>query len=116
LSHNIPVIDILDRRRGDTFPFQFRILLDGVAYNGTGKTLTMSVTVEPRPATADYTFQLAGEDGGDGIISFPITEEQADVVGKFYYDVEERHNGIIKTLVEGVLVFKQDRTKEPLSV
>lgn len=114
-ANNIPVIDILDRRRGDTFPFQFRILLDGVAYNGEGKTLTMSVTAEPRPTTANYVFQLTGADGGDGVISFPITEEQADVVGRFYYDVEERHEGIIKTLVEGVLLFKQDRTKEPVS-
>jgi len=114
-GNSIPVIDISDRRRGDTFPFRFRILLDGVAYSGTEKTLTMSVTPEPRPTTANYIFQLTGTDAGDGVISFPISKEQADITGRFYYDVEEREGDIIKTLVEGVIVFKQDRTKEPVS-
>lgn len=106
----------ITRKRGDDYSV-FLELTNGA--NApillTGTSAVMSAHTKREPTTNDYTFQIVGSIYGadaDGIYEFPFTSVEADNVGKFYYDMQLTDSGgKLRTVKEGVLIFKQDISK-----
>ena len=106
--------ETISRRRGDTKPFVFTIKdVSDVLVDLTGFTFLMTADPEKYPITADNNiFQLTGASTTDGIISFPITAGEADLLGTYYFDAQVIDAlGIITTIVSGKVKFIQDITK-----
>jgi hypothetical protein len=106
----------ITRARGDTYPLVFTIKSNGVPLDISG-VLTMLLTVDPKKAPVDDVnnlFTLAGDviDGPAGVVSFPISESQADHVGNYFYDVQMVDGAsVIRTIQNGKFSFVQDITK-----
>jgi len=105
--------DIITRKRGDDYSI-FLELTDGanLPISLTSTTATLSVNKKREPTTGDYIFQTTGiiyGDDADGVYEFPFESTRADNVGKFYYDVELTDSGgKVRTVGDGVMIFKQD--------
>lgn len=85
------------RRRGDTYAIELTVTNQaGVPQNISGKryVLTANSVENPEDASSEL-FQLVGEitDYENGEVEFPMTDEQANHVGHFHYDVEETDDG-----------------------
>jgi hypothetical protein len=105
------------RRRGDTDAIKLTITNEaGVAQDINGKAfvLTCSTEEDPIDATAEL-FQLVGTvtDADAGEVEFPMTDEQADHVGRFFFDVEMTDGAVMtrRTVLKGPFVMDQDITK-----
>lgn len=105
----------ITRKRGDTYSIEFVILEDDTPLDITGCTFIL--TVDPSKAPTDDTtklFSLTGVilDAAAGSVSFTPTEEEADHVGKFFYDVQLVDGaGKKRTVAAGKFVLVQDITK-----
>ena len=105
--------DVITRKRGDDYSI-FLELSDGanVPILLTGTSAVMSVSSKREPTTAAYTFQITGSIYGadvGGVYEFSFDASAADNVGKFYYDVELTDSGgKIRTVGDGIIIFKQD--------
>ncbi|MDA3807264.1 MAG: BppU family phage baseplate upper protein [Thiomicrorhabdus sp.] len=107
---------ILDftRARGDTKDLVLKCTDDaGTIVPLTACTAVMSVSAEKAPTGNTYVFQsIAAVDEAGGILTFPFIEEEMDVLGKTYYDVQVTDaDSKISTILKGVLTFVQDITK-----
>lgn len=85
------------RKRGDTYAIELTVTnRAGVPQNINGKryVLTANSQANPEDASSEL-FQLVGEitDYENGEVEFPMTDEQANHVGQFHYDVEETDDG-----------------------
>jgi hypothetical protein len=103
------------RYRKDTYPFKV-VVKDketGQPLNITGNTFTMSVASDPAPSTASYVFQSTGTitDAVNGKVSFPITTQDADRVGTYYFDVVMDTGSERTTILRGILIFEESITK-----
>ena len=106
--------DTISRFRGDTYPIPFTAKVNGTPIDITGYAFVMSLSTKENPSAADYVWQIGGtiDDTTNGRGHFDLTEQQADQVGNFYYDVQvtdaagKRH-----TPRKGRMVFTQDITK-----
>jgi len=84
--------------RGDTFPFTITIKSGGSAIDLTGFT-SISLCVNGEKAPTDVTNQLFVIAGvldatpTTGKVTFTFSEEQADNVGRFYYDIQGVDSG-----------------------
>jgi len=82
----------LTRTRGDTYPIRMTMTNpDGTAMDLTNKQVLLTVNTEEDPAdTTNQVFQIVGTitDALLGKVEFAPTDDQADNVGTFYYDVE----------------------------
>ena len=82
----------LSRTRGDTWPQGMTISNpDGTPMDLTNKQVLLTVNEEEEPTdTINQLFQVVGTitDATAGKVEFPLTAEQADNVGLFYFDVE----------------------------
>jgi len=80
------------RRRGDTYPVELTITNEsGVPQDIDGKAFVLTASEEEDPVDATHElFQLVGEiiDAPNGLVHFPMADEQADHVGEFFFDVE----------------------------
>lgn len=80
------------RRRGDTYAEPVTIVDgDGIPQDITGKLFVMTVSEEEDPVDeTSQLFQLVGTitDAENGAVEFPMTDEQADNAGRFFFDVE----------------------------
>lgn len=107
----------LTRYRGDTKPLT--IVVDdetaGRPANLTGCTVKLTVDYRSNPTDAStVVIQLTGSIPVPtyGEVSFDFTDEQADNVGMYYYDIEiTSGDGKRNTIVKGVFEFLQDITK-----
>ena len=109
------IIDIT-RKRGDTYPVKLVITEDGSPVGDiTGYTGILSVTNTKEPEDPDYVFQSIGEiaDAANSKMWFPISIDDANHVGDFYYDIQITDaSGYKHTVLEGKYKLKQDRTKD----
>lgn len=107
----------IDRTRGDTTP-----IVATVTFKKTRQVVNLvgcsfKLTVDKRAAPADVStllFQIEGvvAEGENGQVEFHPTDEQANHVGFFYYDIQMTDSyGKIHTLVCDSFVIKQDITK-----
>ena len=103
----------ITRTRGDDYSI-FLNLTDSAnaPIDITGSTFVMSTSEEREPAVANYTFQITGAIFGpavDGVVEFVFTSTEADNLGKHHYDVAMTDSGgKIRTVDNGVIIFKQD--------
>ena len=75
-------------------------------------TMTVSSVRDPVDETT-VLFQLSGviTTPASGEIVFTPTYTNTDLLGKYYYDVEVRWGGNIKTIVKSTITFTQEITK-----
>ncbi len=105
------------RTRGDTAKIKKQITVKstGVAVDITGCSFLLTVDPDKAPTTNENNlFQLTGTiiDAEDGVVGFAITEEQADQLGKFFYDIQMTNTDFeTLTIDSGKITFKQDITK-----
>ena len=103
----------ITRKRGDDYSI-FLELTDSA--NApillTGTSATLSASTEREPSAANYVFQIVGVVYGidaDGVYEFIFDANKADNIGKLYYDIELTDSGgKIRTVDDGVIIFKQD--------
>lgn len=105
-----PIQSNFQRSRGDGYPI--RLYLGEDVSGGT-----FLLTADPNRAPVDDSnniFQLTGTviDALNGVVEFSITPEEADHVGRFYYDVQMNRGGIPYTVAFGRIRFVQDITKD----
>ena len=107
----------IQRTRGDTLPDVLTVTNTKTksVVNITGCTFKMTLSTVPDPVdSSTQAYQLIGSvtDGAKGVVEFTPTEEQADKVGYFYYDIEMVDTyGRKITLVKDTYLFTQDITK-----
>lgn len=107
----------ISRFRGDTVPDQITITdAAGDPVNVTGYSFLLTVNKNKDPSSTEgQLFQVAGViiSGPAGTVKFTPTANQTDQLpGKYYYDIQMTDGGgLIKTIVTGSYVIKQDVTK-----
>lgn len=103
------------RKRGDTDPDVFTVSKNRKPTNISGCTFKLSVNSLAQPVdVSTQIYQLVGivADPATGKVSFQPTEDQANQVGYFYYDIEMVDSyGDKQTLVWGTYKYEQDITK-----
>lgn len=103
------------RKRGDTYPDELTISLNGAIADLTGCTLVMTLnTLRNPPDDTTQVYQLSGiiTDPAEGKVKFAPTLEQSNQVGSFFYDIQLTDSlGIIRTIIDGIYEYKQDITK-----
>ena len=103
----------ISRKRGDDYSI-FLNLTDGTnaALDITGSSFILSASLTREPAAASYSFQITGAIYGDptnGVVEFPFGLAASDNLGKHYYDIEMTDvGGKIRTVDDGVIIYKQD--------
>lgn len=106
----------LIRYRGDTYADQFVVIDDrtGLPVDLTGCVLKLSIAesdcggIKLPPV---YTLFGSFDNITQGEVSFAPTEDQADRVGFYKYDVEmDDGKGVVRTLVKNSYVYQQDIT------
>ena len=107
----------ITRTRGDTYADQF------IIENFTAKTVvdlsecTFKMTVNSDREPLDISTQLyqivgVSDSPATGVVNFSPTVEQADLVGKYYFDIQMIDaDGVIRTLTKGMYTYTQDITK-----
>lgn len=106
----------ITRYRGDTVPDQFTLTdADGNAVNITGYSFTMTVDslkTPPDNSTLQYTLTATITNAAAGEFEFAPSAVQADLVGKFWYDIQMVDGGgAIQTLDKDRYIYTQDITK-----
>lgn len=103
------------RRRGDTYPDEISVALNGSTADLTGCTLKLTLNTVKYPIdTTTQVYQINGVIDTPllGIVKFAPTLAQSDQVGSFYYDIQLTDQlGIIRTIKNGIYEYKQDITK-----
>lgn len=107
--------DLATRYRGDTHPFLFDVDAGG-SIAGWMFTMTIDSRMEPDDSstaavTLSGTIVSNGDASTPGRVKFEPTEEDMDLVGTFYYDVEAYDGAYTETIQYGSVLFVQDRTK-----
>jgi len=106
---------IITRKRGDTYPIEILVTSNDIPLDVTG--CTFKLTVDPSKAPVDDTANIITLTGvlvgsEPGRVNFPLTDSQADHLGKYYYDVQMTDaGGIIRTIMADKFVWVQDITK-----
>lgn len=103
------------RKRGDTYPDEISVALNGSTADLTGCSLKLTLNREKYPVNTDnQVYQIDGiiDAPLTGVVKFAPTLLQSDQVGSFYYDIQLTDQlGIIRTIKSGIYEYKQDITK-----
>lgn len=107
----------IERSRGDTAPDEFTVSVKRTrkGANITGCSFKMTLSTVPEPTDqSTQVYQLEGSliNPETGVVSFSPTEDQSNIIGYFYYDIQMTDTyGKIRTLVKGTYEYTQDITK-----
>lgn len=110
-----PIEKRICRSRGDTFPFDLTIKLNGVAVNVT--TDSFVLTVDPDEAPDDAANNLFANiptivDGPNGIIRVTLSVSDADQTpDSYFYDLQQTSGSATRTIMRGSWVVSQDISK-----
>lgn len=109
----------IPRTRGDTHPIRFTITSGGSPVDITGSSFVLTVSETIEPGVTDVPVMvLTGvieAPATAGVVEFTPTEAEADLVGTFYYDVQQTDaGGHDRTVVRGEFNSRQDITKDQL--
>jgi hypothetical protein len=104
----------ITRKRGDTYADEFVIRNEttGVPMNIVGCSFFLTVDPNQFPTSAaSNSYKLTGAilDAAGGRVGFAPSETQANLVGRFYYDVEMIDTASRKrTVASGKYTYQQD--------
>lgn len=107
-------------KRGDTYPFNITIKADGLPVDLTGY-LSVDLCINSSNTPIDSTTELTtvigvfDNDRTSGKVTFQFTDEQADNIGKYYYDIQSVDStGARRTykLSSNKFTFTQDINKD----
>jgi hypothetical protein len=105
----------IKRYRGDTRRLGVKVKRDGLAYDITSCTFKLTVNEVENPTTSDtpkFTSNGVITSAANGELYFPISAQNADLVGDFYFDIEMTDANTEKsTIRKGSITFEQDITK-----
>lgn len=105
----------ITRTRGDTLVPEEITVTDssGAPKDIAGATFLLTVSTEREPVIANNLFQIVGviTDEPGGVVEFPLTDNDADNVGDFYFDIQMTSGGKDSTVMNGSFVMTQDITK-----
>ena len=107
----------IERTRGDTLtPEQITVVDEdtGDALDVTGNTFLLTVNTDANPTDdTDQIFQLVGvlTDPTNGVVEFTLTDDNADNIGNFFFDVQMTSAGKPETVMKGRFTMCQDITK-----
>lgn len=105
----------ISRYRGDTHPIYLEIEDEGEALDISGYSFKLTVNSERNPTdTSNQLFSVDGTvvNGPGGLAKFVLSTDQADNVGRFYFDIQQTDTGgADRTIVRGDYISKQDITK-----
>ena len=110
-----PIQQRFERKRGDTEEIVIKIKQDKEYKNITDHSfkLTVAKFISSHNKADGRLFQIIARiiDPINGVIAFDFSEENADFVGQFYFDIEMiKPDGKIRTIVEGNFIITQDIT------
>lgn len=106
----------IERTRGDTYADEFTITLKDnwqpANLAGCSFLLTLNSLKEPIDTTTQV-YQITGQVVPlEGKVLCAPTAEQADRIGKFYFDLQMTDaTGKVRTVLSGTYIYKQDITK-----
>lgn len=115
MSDMTPAVIQICRSRGDTFPFDLTISLNGGALDITGSTFLL--TVDPSPDPVDALANLFQNiptivDAPNGIIRVTLSGAEADQTPEtYFYDLQQTSGSAIRTILKGEWIVEQDITK-----
>jgi len=109
----------IHRRRGDTDPYQIVVTdADDEPMDITAATFVLAVNSEEEPTDATEPPQIFTSVGSiiglaiNGRVDFPISSDDADNVGAYYYEIEMTSAaGKDKTIQGGRFIMTQDIAK-----
>ena len=98
------------RVRGDSYPIQAILKVNGVVVDLTGSTVTMGYVLDIAGSVART---IAGTiiDPLLGSVQFNPTAEDFTVAGNFRYDIQRVTGGVKTTHLTGALILDDDVTK-----
>ena len=100
---------MITRYRGDTYPMQWTLQLNGVAVNLTGY---LSVTFALNMNGTVITIAGVITDAANGIVTFAPTGTEFDSVGSFICDIQAVDaGGLITTYIKDTLEIVDDVNK-----
>ena len=106
---------IITRKRGDTYPIEILVTSEDLPLDVSGCTFKLTVDPSKAPTVdTNNVIALTGTliTGETGRVDFALTDEQADHLGKYYYDVQMTDgDGKIRTIMADKFVWVQDITK-----
>lgn len=108
----------ITRKRGDTYADELTVTSKRTRLPINIDGCSFILTVDSRQAPGDETtqiYQLTGTilSATDGRVEFAPTEEQANQVGAFFYDIQMTDNtGRKRTIESGKYIYTQDITKD----
>jgi len=107
----------ITRKRGDTYANEWKVISKATRQAIDITNYDFLLTVDPEISPEDDSnnlFQIVGVivDAEAGIVAFALSEEQADNLGLYYYDLQMTDDsGAIRTIDDGKYRFTQDITK-----
>lgn len=105
----------ITRYRGDTYPIYVKVKNENsIPVDITDWTLVMSLCDTSSPTVSDYVWQVTASvsEPESGIAFFDFTDEQMNLLGTYYYDIQILDQASKKrTIKKGSLVFFQDINK-----
>lgn len=115
MSDMTPFVEDIKRTRGDTFPFDIYIKLNGSVIDISGYTFLLTVHKSQAPdAGGSEEFQIspAIQDGPNGVIRVTLLPAEADIAPRrYYYDLQMTNGASIRTVGKGAWIVEQDITK-----
>lgn len=106
----------ITRYRGDTYADKFVITdSDGAVLDITGHSFKLTLNSNKTPSDATgQAYQLIGTitNGASGAVEFAPNATQANIVGRYYYDIQMTDDqGAVKTVQAGIYTYIQNITK-----
>ncbi len=97
----------INRFRGDTYPIIVTIKENGIPIDLSAAVSKMTIAFTESPAVT-----IIGENitGSDGMVRFNISDEIADNIGRFFYDVQVDSGGYKTTYTKNIINFIKDVT------
>ncbi len=100
----------ITRFRGDTYPIMVTIKENGIPIDLATAVCKMTIAFSDLEIVTIIGTNVSSS---EGMARFDFTEEIADHVGKFFYDIQVESGGYRTTYAKNVVNFLRDVTPQP---
>ena len=98
------------RVRGDNYPIEATITVNGVAVDLTGSTMTFSFKLADDDVV-EAPIEVDGVLGDEvGLVLFTPTVQQMGIVGQYDFDIQRENGGVVATHLTGTMLLTKDVT------